>query len=174
MMKHLIFFLLLINLYSFGQSDSIVIKRLKSDSIIKEYVDTSYYKYGIKQIGKIIRKHYDEKTDALVQVGWWRYFYRRYRLKDSCLYNQYGVVIFDKIYYRNGKIKKIISYDTTSYIFTYAAKKVITTEYNNYYIKKYYKTGTIKREGRKKIYNKTGEWIYYNKEGVVKKRKTKK
>ena len=168
-MKQLFFSLLLfLALNCFGQSDSIVLERFKSASIIKEFYDTIYKNNGMHSNGKFIQKRFDDKTDVFARVGLWRFYYSYNKIKDSTLYNNSSIPIIQKIFYRKGTLKRVLIADTISHISTLYGFGY----YDEYYLKKYRRKGSIKKEGiRNNWAKKIGEWIFYDRKGVIRKRK---
>jgi antitoxin component YwqK of YwqJK toxin-antitoxin module len=171
-LKNLLFVFLFMSLTSYSQNKNIaIINKIKKETIIKKYIDTTYYSFCVREIGNVVLKHFDEQTDIELKVDWWRHFYRNADLKDSILYNDCFIAIKDIRYYHNKKIKRIRVYDTTAIPEITKRGLNITFLYGDFYKTIYRKSGIVKREGTYKNIKKRGEWIYYNKKGLIRKRK---
>jgi len=171
------------------------------DSIISIYPDTSFYyetvedykatarleqiakrkhaqtdeikwiqkRIGIEGTGVMIRKPYNGKFDIEIEDGWWRYYDKYSRLTDSVLFN-IGFVNINKNFYTNGKLCTAIIYDTLSPMMLKGFGR-FGARYETSYYRHYRESGVIESEGNYFRKKKKGELIFYDKNGVVRKRK---
>jgi antitoxin component YwqK of YwqJK toxin-antitoxin module len=141
----------------------------RSDEIIKIHDDTTYYRSGgIKVIAIFHEKQIDDNYNVLVTVGSKKKYYRNKQIKHVEVYDNYGAFLSKDRYYRNGNLKGQVFSDTTSPQIVFSKTHF---EYEIIYLKDYRRDGTIMREGRWKNYLRYGKWIFYDRQGHIKKTK---
>jgi len=171
-MKLLFIFLFLLSFELFGQKhDSILFKRIIEKPVFRDYQDTEYYSNGnIKFVGRIIRKQFDDFDDIVIPIGLSKRYYYNGQLMEYELCTNNGIQEKVISFYQNGNKELSIIYDTTSRMVVKAYWSVVTWYPSKFYIIKYRVSGIIKFEGRKYKHKKVGDWIYYDRQGNIKKR----
>lgn len=174
MKKILIISLILIIYYSPSSAQNKDLPEwTRSDDIIKVHYDTTYYRSGtIKSIQTLHEKKFDDTYNLLVAVGSRKTYYRNNQIKFIDEFDNYGAFLSRNRYYRNGNLKGQSLSDTTSkQTIIRGFRNTQKFEYEIIYLKSYRRDGTMRREGRWKNYLRYGEWIFYDREGNIRKTK---
>ena len=174
-LKNLLFAFVIINCTAFGQKNKEVHNSALNTSFTKQNIDTSnlkldtlyYSSSSIKSIGKFLPLDYNME----VSVGWWKSFYRNFDLKDSTFYNYQGDPLYNKRFYHSKILKEILISDTSAIPKKDKRGISVSMKILTFYKIKYRKSGIIKFEGKYLDNKKHGEWIYYNKKGMIRRRK---
>lgn len=144
---------------------------LKSDEIVKIHNDTTYYASGsIKEIGTNHEKKYNENYNRISKVGIHKKYFRNSQVKIVTEFDEYGVFMNRKRYYRNGNLKWESISDTTSNL---NVRKISNNKYKIEFeiiqLRYFRRDGTIRKESNWKNYMNYGEWKYYDRNGNIRK-----
>lgn len=149
--------------------DIIELYKLSDENKISDIEDSGYYLYhGLAWKGKYRVWRVDINNYYNMQIGIWRFFFRNGKTSDSIFFSEKG---FDYKWirlYKDGKINFIMMRDSLTSRFIDD-----TIFYGNDFKKKYNRSGKILYEWFYTKSTNIKEWVYFNKEGIVRKRKSK-
>jgi antitoxin component YwqK of YwqJK toxin-antitoxin module len=140
----------------------------------KKHAQTSEIKWiqkrlSMKSTGMMVLKPFNVKFDLEIRDGWWRYWDKYSSLTDSVLFS-IGFVTISKNFYSNGKLHTSTIFDTLSPM-VLKGFGMFAARYERSYYRHYNESGVIESEGNYFRKKKKGEWIFYDKNGGVRKRK---
>lgn len=174
----------LLGLVSVAHSQIIPADKIYCDSIVKAdtnyvkyYHDKKYYSNGnLKGEALILRKRKNLHFDVDVPVGRITQYYRNGQIEMVYYYNHNGLSCgADSFYFSSGVLGKVILHDSINTYYFKQKHRADSYRPDNFLEKKFYSNGNLKSHGRifyieKNLHQKRrGKWIFYNKDGVVRK-----
>ena len=145
--------------------DPIDFSKFNFDIVTYEYVVKKHFLAGTtREIYTLIYFEYTEKFDIEMNRDEYKAFYRNGQLRDSLFYGTYGYPIgIRKKYYRTGNLKYELTYDSFNFedLNSHKSREVMKA----FYEIKYHKNGQKMHEVKRTFGRKTGQMIFYNKEG---------